>query len=50
MWVIAKRTTIGTLKPGDSASIDLLPDPIPVKNNGGRMTQNETDYIKFKLR
>jgi hypothetical protein len=27
--VIAKRTAIGTLKPGNSAAIDLVPDPIP---------------------
>jgi hypothetical protein len=27
--VIAKRTAIGTLTPGDRAAISLIPDPIP---------------------
>jgi hypothetical protein len=28
--VIAKRAAIGTLTPGNSAAISLIPDPIPV--------------------
>jgi hypothetical protein len=28
--VIAKRTAIGTLTPGDSAAISLIPNPTPV--------------------